>query len=339
MPGIGRFDFQRQCDLSIIASMNLLITGANGFIGKALVGRLLGDRVGVPPELRPDRLTLLDLTLDLAATPGVRLLPGSIADRDLLSRAFDPPVDVVFHLASIPGGRAEQHYKLGRQVNLDATVALLEATAAQSAFRTPARFVFASSIAVLGSPLPDPVNDATPTRPKLTYGAQKLIGEILVEDFNRRGQLQGRSIRLPGIVARPAQPAGLLSAFLSDLIRELAAGRPFTCPIAADSTTWLMSVPCVLDNLLHAAMLPASQTGSTHTWTLPALCMSMEQLVDAIAAIHGGEVRSRVSYQSNAALEANFGRYPPLFTPAAEAAGFRHDGDLQTLVRRALAAS
>jgi hypothetical protein len=74
----------------------------------------------------------------------------------------------------------------------------------------------------------------------------------------------------------------------------------------------------------------------SRVWTLPALRMSMTQLVAAIAEVHGDEVLKRVTYTSNPALEANFGRYPPLKTPAAEAAGFKHDGDLPTLVRRAL---
>jgi nucleoside-diphosphate-sugar epimerase len=123
---------------------------------------------------------------------------------------------------------------------------------------------------------------------------------------------------------------------LSDIIRELSQGRDFVCPVTAESTTWLMSVPRVVDNLLHAAVVPAFACRETHAWTLPALRMSMSQLVDAIAEVHGNEVLARVSYASNPALEANFGRYPPLLTPAAEAAGFAHDGDLATLVRRAL---
>jgi hypothetical protein len=62
----------------------------------------------------------------------------------------------------------------------------------------------------------------------------------------------------------------------------------------------------------------------------------MAELVGAVAEVHGHDVLERVSFTSNPALEANFGRYPRLLTPAAESAGFRHDGDLPTLVRRAL---
>jgi nucleoside-diphosphate-sugar epimerase len=201
--------------------------------------------------------------------PRVRRLPGSIADPKVLAQAFEEPVDVVFHLASIPGGMAEQQYELAREVNLDATVRLLEAARAQTlATSKPVTFVFASTIAVFGSPLPAEVDDATPLKPKLTYGAQKLVGEILLEDFHRRGWIQGRAVRLPGIVARPPQRTGQLSAFLSDIIRELAAGNSYACPVAADSTTWLMSLPCIVDNLLHAAVMGPEACRDSRVWTL-----------------------------------------------------------------------
>jgi hypothetical protein len=97
-----------------------------------------------------------------------------------------------------------------------------------------------------------------------------------------------------------------------------------------------MSVHRVVDNFLHAAALSPAACSKTRVWTLPALRASMAQLVDAIAEVYGSDVRGRVTYGSNPVLEAKFGRYPPLQTPAAEAAGFTHDGDLPTLVRRAL---
>ncbi len=317
--------------------MNLLITGANGFIGRALAQRLLSDQAPRRFAEPSPHLTLMDLTFTGPETPRVRRVPGSIADPKVLAQAFAAPVDVVFHLASIPGGMAEQEYELAREVNLDATVRLLESARAQSlATSKPVTFVFASTIAVFGSPLPAVVNDASPFRPKLTYGAQKLVGEILLEDFHRRGWVQGRAVRLPGIVARPPQRTGQLSAFLSDIIRELAAGRSYACPVAADSTTWLMSLPCIVDNLLHASLMAPEACRDSRAWTLPALRMSMTELVASIAEVYGSEVLNRVTYGSNPALEANFGRYPPLETPAAEAAGFKHDGDLPTLVRRAL---
>jgi nucleoside-diphosphate-sugar epimerase len=323
--------------------MNLLITGANGFIGKALTRRLLDRPISLPncSEVAT-RLTLLDLRFEGDETPGVRRLTGSIADPSVISRAFEQPVDIVFHLASVPGGMAEQNYELARLVNIDATLNLLEASRTQArAFSKPPTFVFASSIAVLGNALPALVDDSTPPRPRMSYGAQKLIGEILLEDFHRRGWINGRALRLPGVVARPPQPTGQLSAFMSDIIRELAAGRRFFCPIAADSTLWLISVSCAVENLLRAAALDTTSLtqaagNGRPVWTLPALQTSLAQLVDAIAQVCGHDAKRRVSFGSDATLQAHFGRYPPLHTPAAESVGFAHDGDLPTLVQRAL---
>ncbi len=317
--------------------MHILITGANGFVGQALVQRLLADPAALPRPLQ--RLTLLDLSFAAAPTDGrVQQIPGSITDTALIERAFAHPVDVVFHLASVPGGAAERDPVLGRQVNLDATVELLEAARVQAEVGPTPAFVFAGTIAALGAPLPaEGVDDDTPCRPKLSYGAQKLCCEILVADATRRGWVDGRSVRLSGIVARPAGPSGLLSAFMSDMIRELAAGRSFDCPISADSTTWLMSVPCLVDNLLHAATLDGAVLGDGRVCTLPALRLSMEEMAAAVGQAYDVDTAGRVHWHSNPALEANFGRYPPLRTPLADRAGFRHDGDARTLVRRALA--
>jgi len=311
--------------------MHLLITGANGFVGAALARRLLDD-TQVLPDLT--RLTLIDLEFPTELNdPRVHYLSGSIADSKLLANALETPVDVLFHLASIPGGMAERNYPLSRQVNLDATQTLFEGLKAQA---TPARVVFASTIAVYGSPLPAQVDDSTPLQPKLTYGAQKLIGEILLEDFSRRGWIDGISLRLPGIVARPPQPSGLLSAFMSDVFWKLAKGERFECPVSSQAVAWWMSVARCVDNLLHAASLPASALQTRRSFALPVLRLTMEQVIGGLCRRFGEERQALVSYLPDAHLEATFGAYPPLLSPAAEALGFKHDGDLEQLIYRTL---
>lgn len=90
-----------------------------------------------------------------------------------------------------------------------------------------------------------------------------------------------------------------------------------------------------VDNLLHAAQLTEAQVSAQRVWLLPVLHPSIAELVEAIAQAYGGQVRDRVTYRTNA-VEAQFSRYPPLSCPKSEAVGFRHDGDLQELIRRAL---
>ncbi|MFX5195305.1 NAD-dependent epimerase/dehydratase family protein, partial [Acinetobacter baumannii] len=80
---------------------------------------------------------------------------GDFSDTALIEQALAQPVDVVFHLASIPGGMAEQNYELSRKVNVDAMLFLFEQLKQQG--NCP-RVVFASTIAVYGSDLPEQVD-------------------------------------------------------------------------------------------------------------------------------------------------------------------------------------
>ncbi len=311
--------------------MSILITGADGFIGRALVQRLLA---AARPEIAGHPLVLLDRAFAApSGDPRVRQLAGDLTRPEVMREAVGDGVDLAFHLASIPGGASEADFALGLRVNLEGTINLLERLREQS---RPARVIFASTIGVYGVPLPPLIDEHTVPAPSLSYGAEKLAAEILVTEYSRRGFIDGCSLRLPGIVARPPQPSGLLSAFLSDLIRALSAGGRFTCPVSPDGKTWWMSRPCVVDNLMHAASLEPAAWGGRRVWLLPVLYASIAEVVEAIAALHGAAVRDRVTYRPDRALQDQFASYPPLDCPSSLAAGFHHDGSLERLVERAL---
>ncbi len=309
--------------------MRIAITGAGGFIGSALTRALLAD-----PGL--SELVALDLVLPDFTDSRVRPVRGSLPDADLVDELFAKPFDVVFHLAALASGAVARDYEAGWRANFQASHDLLTRLARQ---KIPARFVFASSIAVFGVPLPDKVDDNTLPLPTLSYGAQKLMIETLVEDYARRGLIDGRAPRLPGIVARPRVKGGHLSAYLSDIMRALAEGDHFVCPVSAASRSWMMSRQRCVENLLLAARLPTEALGTRRAFTLPALRISMAELVEALALRFGSNRRGLVSYAPDAALEAQFGAYPPLATEEADRLGFRHDGDVGALIARALDAN
>jgi len=319
--------------------VNVLITGAAGFVGQALARRIHAQGSLVTASV--NTITLLDTNLPQApqTTSCIRHIRGSLADHDLIRTSWGEGFDFIFHLASIPGGAAEQNYELSRDVNINGTMEILEAAKEQleRGGRKP-KVVFASTIAVFGSPLPSAIDEGSAVNPKMTYASQKLIGETLLADFSRRGWLDGRSLRLAGVLARPPANTGQLSGFLSDMIRELGQGHTFVCPMSPGATTWAASIHNVVDNLIHAAALDEAAVSSHRTITLPALRFSMEELVDAIALVRGDDIRSRVRYAPNPLLEELFGRFPALQTPLAERLGFGHDGDVPTLVSRAIEA-
>jgi nucleoside-diphosphate-sugar epimerase len=310
--------------------MRVLVTGANGFVGQALVRRLLECGVDGKPV---ESLSLMDVAFGAAGwDTRVRRFGGSIADSKLLDSVFEQPYDLIFHLASIPGGAAERNYELGLEVNLQGTLALLERSRRQESAPV---FVFASTIAVYGH-MGEGVDDHTPMAPHLSYGAHKLAGEILLKDYSRRGWADGRILRLPGIVARPPVPNGLLSAFMSDIFWRLSAGERFLCPVSPQAVAWWMSVGCCVDNFLHAATLAPERAAERRDYTLPVLRLTIAQVVDGLAELYGADRRDCIDYEPDEGLEAAFGRQPPLDASAAEAAGFHHDGSIIELIRNAL---
>lgn len=310
----------------------VVVTGAGGFIGARLVQRLL--REGLAGQA-VDRLYAVDLNLDaLPADDRLQRVVGSVADEEMVSAVCEHLPQVVFHLASVPGGAAQQNPRLSREVNLDATVRWLEALAGGGLCP---RVVYASSIAVHGEHLPSPMHEDVAPQPALTYGAHKLACEVLLADATRRGDVLGCALRLPGIVARPGSGEGLMSAFMSQLFWCLRDGRPLRVPVAATGTAWWLSVEACVSNLLHAATVTSDVLHTGNTFQMPALHLSVQAVVEALARRFGRERTELVSYAPEERVQRLFASYPPLVTPRALAAGFRHDGDVDHLVETVVA--
>lgn len=303
--------------------MKILLTGAAGFIGMHTSLRLLA---------RGDQVVGID-TVAGGIPAGAEVVAGDLGEGAVRAAALAGGLDALIHLATVPGGAAEADPAASRRINVDAMYdLLLEAGAANPGLRV----VYASSIAVFGDPLPSFVDDATPLSPRMIYGGHKAMMEDAVAMFSNRGLIDGVTVRLPGILARPKGPSGMKSAFMSDLFHALKAGEAFTCPVSAEGVIWAQSVARCADNFIHALGLDSALLPPTRAVTLPAQSVAMGDLAAEIAR-QCGVAAGLVSHAPDAALEAAFAAQPPLATPAAERAGFAHDGDLATLVASALA--
>jgi len=316
--------------MGVGTGQRILVTGANGFIGRHLVQRLLAEGLDGRPV---ERLLASDLRFD-AGPRDARLqrFEGSISDAGQLERLLAQPVDTVFHLVGVPADVAEREPEAGRRVNLDATVRLLRLLARQA---SAPRLVFASSVAVYGAELPAMLDERSWPQPSTSEGAQKLAAEVLIADAARRGAVSACTLRLPPVLARPGATNGPGMVFMSRLLWQLRRGEPVVVPVAADAMGWWLSVSACIDHLVRAATLMPGALGPASVLQLPALHLSMQVVVDAAGCVHGAGRRGLVRFQPDPLQQRIHARLPPLRATLAESLGFRHDGSAEVMVRRA----
>jgi nucleoside-diphosphate-sugar epimerase len=289
----------------------VLVTGAAGFLGQALVAK----HVAPLAQNGACDVLLTDLAPSHPSPTHVRWVCGDVADPHLWDRLMDKPVDLVIHLAAIVSGRAEADPALGRIVNLIAPLEMLERCRLQQSTQgTRARVVLSSSIAVYGTPLPTRMRDDHPIRPSLSYGAHKRMIEIALTDASRRGEIDGRAIRLSGVVVRPPQPNGALSGFNSDMIRQPLSGNDYTCPVGPDACTWLTSLDVAIDQLWHAAQTSEARWTQAlppgeRALTAPTWPVTMADLQQALGDIDAAAPQ-RLRFDAHSPLHDQFGRWP-----------------------------
>ena len=211
--------------------MKVLITGGAGFLGQRLAAKLLERgtlRDADDTDRAIEQIVLADVVQGTPFTdPRVRQVTGDISDPDFLATAIDSDTDSIFHLAAVVSGQAEADFDLGMRINVDASRQLLDVC--RRLGHRP-KFVFASSVAVYGGELPAMVLDTTALTPQSSYGTQKAVVELFVNDYTRKGFIDGRVLRLPTICVRPGRPNAAASSFASGIIREPLNGESASLP-------------------------------------------------------------------------------------------------------------
>jgi D-erythronate 2-dehydrogenase len=324
--------------------MRLLITGGAGFVGARLARTLLAR--GTLAGASIDQVVLADQVAppaDLLADKRVQPRTGKLIEQCLALR--DEAFDGIFHLASAVSGECEADFQLGMTSNLDTTRALLDALrACTDGGAAPARLVFSSSVAVFGPdpsvPMPETVTDITLPTPQTSYGMQKLICEHLIADYTRKGYVDGRSARLMTVTVRPGRPNAAASSFFSGIIREPLAGDEAICPVSADVAHPVSSPRATVDGLIRVYEAGRDEFGGRTALNLPALNVTVQQMLDALEAVAGIEVRARVRFERDERIAGIVARWPKgARADRALALGLRPETSFEDIVRQYIADS
>ena len=265
--------------------MHALVTGAAGMIGRKLVDRLAADG-----EVGGRAIPLL--TSSTPVVPAGFAGPVTPIADDLAAVAAQAVAmrpDVVFHLAAVVSGEAEADFDKGYRVNLDGTRALFEAIREVGDGYRP-RVVFASSIAAYGAPFPDAIGDDFVTTPYTSYGTQKVICELLLADYSRRGIFDGIGLRLPNICIRPGAPNKAASGFFSNIMREPLAGREAVLPVGEEVRMWHASPRAAVGFLVHAATIDLAPLGGRRSLMMPGVSATVGEQIAALRRVAGEAV-------------------------------------------------
>lgn len=245
----------------------ILVTGAAGEIGDALVKRLA--------ESGEDQIITLDLKPLSPENDGMAThIRGDLLDQSLLGRLVSEyEIGVIYHLAALLSTRAEVTPELAHQVNVEGTLGLLKLASEQSQWRgEPVLFLFPSSIAAYGMPDLEVKTQFPRVRewewnyPTTMYGCNKLYCEMLGIYFSMHyRQLAAdrpvmpdfRGLRFPGLVSAFTVPSGGTSDYGPEMIHAAARGEPYACFVREDTCIPFMVMPDAVSSLLMLAAAPA----------------------------------------------------------------------------------
>lgn len=315
--------------------MRILIIGGGGFLGQKLARRLA--EAGTINAQPITSIILADLRepASFKADVPINFISADISLTDDVKALFVGKPDIIFHLAAVVSGAAEANLELGLRVNLGGTMNVLDCARAQGVETgTPPMVIFASSVAVHGGDAPQLMVDGIEPNPQSSYGTQKVIGELLLQDYSRRGLIDGRGLRLPTITIRPGKPNAAASSFMSSIFRDTLQGEASNCPVSCDFPIWHSSPRNVIENLIHATTIPAADFGYNRNLNLPGRTDTISQMIAAMSEVAGPEAAKRITWEPDPAASNIVNGWRGHFEPKKGLAlGFRADASFQDSVR------
>ena len=311
----------------------ILVTGGGGMIGQKLALHL--SEYGLNGD-RDIQVILVDVDFPEDGAP-VEQRRENLAEPGTMAKLAAECPDLIFHLASVVSGEAEQDYAKGWRTNMLPMWELLEALRGlhqESGGRYVPRIVFTSSIAVFGAPFPDRIGDEFLTAPQTSYGAQKAACELMLGDASRKGWVDGISIRLPTICVRPGKPNKAASGFFSGIIREPLNGEEAVLPVEDTVSHWMSSPRAAVGFLLHAADLDTSGLEERRSLNMPGFSCTIAEQIEALERAAGAEAVRLIRHKPDPAIMEIVAKWPRNFEPTrALALGFRAEQDFDQIIQ------
>ena len=317
--------------------MKVVVTGGAGFIGGYVVRELLKREniIGKSGKFEQiEQLIIVDIMKpreDILADPRVHFVTQDISDPDVLKNLIDHKTSSFFHFGAVLTSAAEDNFDLAMRVNVHSMMALLEVL--RSLPNTP-RLIFASSIATYGGELPEVVDENTAQRPQSTYGTSKAISELLINDYTRRGFIDGRALRVPFVIIRPKDTLKGVSNFPARIIREPMKGIDVLCPLSPESRIVAVSPNRLAEACVLIHDLPGEAIGHDRTINIPSISLTLGEMVETLQRIYGDRPLGKITWDIDQNLQKLVDSWPRhLNSHRANALGIRGDDTFEDIIR------
>jgi nucleoside-diphosphate-sugar epimerase len=136
----------------------------------------------------------------------------------------------------------------------------------------------------------------------------KAIGELLVNEYTRKGYVDGRSARLPTVIIRPGRPNQAASSFASGVFREPLAGRAAVVPVDPSTPIVLIGHRNAVDGLIGLLEVDGAALGADRAVGLPGLELTVADMIEASRARTGRA--DLIQVRPDPAIEAVVASWP-----------------------------
>jgi UDP-glucose 4-epimerase len=226
----------------------ILVTGGAGFVGGAVVRRLVAS--GAHVSVLDDLFTGLRETVPATA----RFVEGSVTDQALV-RDLVAEADLVFHMAARNIIASTQNPRDDFETNIGGTLNVLLAARDSR----PQRVIYTGSTSVYGNPRSIPINEDDPIVPLSPYAVSKLGGEHYCLAFYESYGLAVSIVRYSNVFGEGQRPDNPYCGVISKFFASAYEGQPLQVHGDGEQTRDFTYVDDAVDATLEAAIAPRAE--------------------------------------------------------------------------------
>ncbi|MBK8390705.1 MAG: NAD-dependent epimerase/dehydratase family protein [Saprospiraceae bacterium] len=248
----------------------ILVTGANGQIGKVLTEELR-KVYGIYNVLATD----IQRNLDDPCYEFLDVL-NQYRMKEIMA---DYQISEVYHLAALLSASGEYNPVKTWNINLNGWISILELAKELKLEKV----FFPSTIAVFGKTTPrDFTPQHVPLQPETIYGVSKATGEMLCHYYHQKYGIDVRSLRYPGIISYQSIPVGGTTDYAVEIFYAAKKSEVYKCFLEKDTRLPMMYINDAIRATIELMQAPSESIKCRMGYNLAAISFTPEEIYEEI---------------------------------------------------------